>query len=603
MKLAVPLILIFSPFFLSQAHADVNYRIDLTQPQHHLAKVEVAFPRSDAKQLTVNLPVWRTGKYQVLPLGDAVRHFRAEDESGKALEWQRSASGEWQVKLTQPTKVKVSYQLYANSLGQRVSHVDGSHAYLDASGVFVYSPDFRDQPVTVSLKVPDAWRSYSGMVSEDTHLFIADNYDVLVDSPIETGVSQHRAFSADGRDYELVVWGEGNYDLDKMVEDLTRLSGQAKAIWDGYPFERYVYMVHATSGASGATEHLNSSVIQRPRFSFRERKDYLGFIKTASHEFIHTWNVKAYRPKGLVPYDYQQEGITELLWIAEGSTSYFQSQLLLRAGVITPKEFLDDLARRITRNEQTPGREVQSVAEASAGQWVAAGGDYAQNHSSNIYSEGYLASLALDFSLLSDTGLKASYRDLHAKLYQEFKIQDVKNPAGYGVSDVQQLLGELSGKDYGDWWQRHVNSPLVLDFDVLLAKAGLKKDYGNDNKAIAYAGMQIREGSLRLSHVKREGPAWRAGIVAGDELVAINDLKVTAKGFAARIEDFAPGDTIKVTLFSNDSLKEVSLTLAEQPSEKLVLTSVDKPSRKQKAFFKAWLGIDWPFDGEGKLKG
>ncbi|QYJ92784.1 M61 family metallopeptidase [Shewanella spartinae] len=597
MKLAVPLILIFSPFFLSQAHADVNYRIDLTQPQHHLAKVEVDFPRSEAKQLSVNLPVWRTGKYQVLSLGDAIRHFRAEDESGRALEWQRSASGEWQVKLSQPTQVKVTYQLYANSLGQRVSHIDDSHAYLDASGVFVYSPEFRDQKVNVSLKVPEAWRSYSGMESKDAHLFIADNYDVLVDSPIETGISQHRAFSADGRDYELVVWGEGNYDLDKMVEDLTKLSGQAKAIWSGYPFKRYVYMVHATSGASGATEHLNSTVIQRPRFSFRERNDYLGFIKTASHEFIHTWNVKAYRPQGLVPYDYQQEGITELLWIAEGSTSYFQSQLLLRAGVITPKEFLEDLARRITRNEQTPGREVQSVAEASAGQWVAGGGDYAQNHSSNIYAEGYLTSLALDFSLLSDTRLKTSYRDLHAKLYQDYKL-----PVGYQVSDVKQILRELSGKDYGDWWQRHVNSPLVLDYDALLAKAGLKKDYGSENKAIAYAGMQTREGSLRLSHVKREGPAWRAGIVAGDELVAINGLKVTAEGFGARIKDFSPGDTIKVTLFSNDTLKEVALMLAEQPSEKLKLVSVDKPSRKQKAFFEAWLGIDWPFDSEGKLK-
>nr|WP_275661463.1 PDZ domain-containing protein [Shewanella sp. Isolate7] len=592
------MILIFSPFFLAQAHADVNYRIDLIQPQHHLAKVEVDFPRSEGNLLTVNLPVWRTGKYQVLPLADAVRYFKAEDESGKALDWQRSASGEWQVKLTQPTQVRVSYQLYANSLGQRVSHIDGSHAYLDASGVFVYSPDFRDQPVTVSLAVPEAWRSYSGMDSMGDHQFSADNYDVLVDSPIETGISQHRAFSADGRDYELVVWGEGNYDLDKMVADLTLLSGQAKAIWEGYPFKRYVYMVHATSGASGATEHLNSTVIQRPRFSFRERKDYLGFIKTASHEFIHTWNVKAYRPQGLVPYDYQQEGITELLWIAEGSTSYFQSQLLLRAGVLSPKEFLEDLARRISRNEQTPGREVQSVAEASAGQWVAGGGDYAQNHSSNIYSEGYLTSLALDFSLLSDTRLEASYRDLHAKLYRDFKI-----PKGYQVGDVQQILRELSGKDYGDWWQRHVNRPLALDFDALLAKAGLKKDYGRDNKAIAYAGMSTREGSLRLSHVKREGPAWRAGIVAGDELLAIDGLKVTAKGFAARIKDFAPGDTIKVTLFSNDRLKEVALTLTEQPSEKLKLTSVDKPSRQQKAFFEAWLGIDWPFDGEGKLKG
>ncbi|QYJ87195.1 PDZ domain-containing protein [Shewanella mesophila] len=598
MKLVVPLILIFNLFFITSTHANVNYHIDLTTPEHHLAQVEVQFPPTQLSELAVDLPVWRTGKYQVLPLADSLRYFSAKDEQGNSLEWRRSASGEWLVQLTEPTSVTISYQLYANTLGQRVSHIDGSHAYLDASGVFVYSPSFRQHKLEVSLKVPQQWRSYSGMNrGENEHSFIADNYDILIDSPIETGINTHKQFNADGRDYELVIWGEGNYDVDKMVDDLTLLSGQASVIWDDYPFKRYVYMVHATSGASGATEHLNSTVIQRPRFSYRERKDYLGFIKTASHEFIHTWNVKAYRPQGLVPYNYQQEGISELLWMAEGSTSYFQSQLLLRAGVITPKEFLEDLAKRVASSQMTPGREVQSIAQASAGQWVSTGGDYAKNHSANIYSEGYLASLSLDFSLLSDTDLKRSYRDVHRQLYRDHRI-----PTGYTVKDVQHILNTLSGKDYGDWWQSHINQPLVIDFETLLKQAGLKMGYGSDSKAIAFSGMTLADDKSRLNHVLRGGPAWRAGIVAGDELVAINDLKVTAKGFKQRIRDFAAGDTIKVTLFSDQRLKEVELTLAQEQSGKLVLESVVKPSRAQKAFFKAWLGIEWPFDSKGKFK-
>ncbi len=195
-----------------------------------------------------------------------MRSFTAKDEQGNKLPWKRTASGEWLISLSKPTRVTVSYQLYANQLGQRVSHIDVSHAYLDASGVFVYSPEFRQESLKVSLKVPVKWNSYSGMArGKGSHQFIADNYDVLVDSPIETGISIHKEFRADGRDYELVIWGKGNYDVDKMVQDLTKLSGQAKAIWDDYPFKRYVYMVHATSGVRGATEHLNSTVIQRPR--------------------------------------------------------------------------------------------------------------------------------------------------------------------------------------------------------------------------------------------------------------------------------------------------------------------------------------------------
>ncbi len=449
MKPAIPSMLTFSLLFSIPSLADVNYQIDLTQSQHHLAQVSVDFPLSKASELNVQLPVWRTGKYQVLPLADSIRYLSAKDANGAELPVSRTANGEWTVSLSQPTAVSISYQLYLNKLGQRVGHIDASHAFLDASGTFVYSPEFRNEPIHVAMSVPSDWRSHSGMASGDeANTFVADNYDVLVDSPIETGINQQRRFSADGRDYELVIWGEGNYDVEQMVTDLTKLSGEADAIWDGYPFERYVYMVHATSGASGATEHLNSTIIQRPRFSYREREDYLGFIKTASHEFIHTWNVKAYRPQGLVPYDYQQENISELLWIAEGSTSYFQSQLLLRAGVITPQEFLEDLAKRISRSELTPGREVQSVAEASANQWTSTGGDYAINHSTNIYSEGFLVSMALDFSLLDETDLKSSYRDVHKALYRDHKI-----PAGYGVADVQQILQQLTGEDYTNWWQ------------------------------------------------------------------------------------------------------------------------------------------------------
>ncbi|QXN26194.1 PDZ domain-containing protein [Shewanella putrefaciens] len=592
-------ILVLSVLGSANVFADVDYKIDLSQPEHHLAKVSVAFPEAKAGEFNVNLPVWRTGKYQVLPLSDGVRLFRATDARGNALPWKRTASGEWQIVLDKPTSVTVNYQLYANELGQRVRHIDATHAYLDASGVFMYSPQFRADAVAVQLTVPENWQSYSGMSSGNAaHSFVAPNYDVLIDSPIETGVSTHKTFSANGKDYELVLWGEGNYDADKVVKDLTALSGQAKAIWDGYPFDRYVYMVHATSGASGATEHLNSTVIQLPRFSFRERKDYLRFISTASHEFIHTWNVKAYRPAGLVPYDYQHENMTELLWIAEGSTSYFQGQLLLRAGVMTPKEFLEDLAKRIEKSELTPGREIQSVAEASLGEWSSTGGDYAINHSVNIYSEGYLASLALDFSLLTDSNLAHSYRDVHRKLYQDYRV-----PKGYTVADVQQILKDLSGKDYGPWWQSHVNSPLSLEFSGLLSQAGLVMSYGKDSKAEPFTGMTLssEHGSLVLSQVLRNGPAWQAGIVAGDEILAINGLKVTAQGFDKRIKDFKVGDKVEITLFNNDKIKQVALTLGEKQSGKLVLKGDAKATKQQKAFFKAWLGIDWPFDNKGEL--
>lgn len=580
----------------ASASADVLYNIDIVDPAHHLAQVSVTFPKASDTQLKVNLPVWRTGKYTVLPLANGVREFVAKDEQGHKLPWSRSASGEWQVALDKPAAVTVSYQLYANELGQRVRHIDATHAYLDASGVMMYSPRFRTEPVKVALQVPDAWKSYSGMeYGTNQHSFVAANYDVLIDSPIETGISQHRSFSADGKNYELVMWGEGNYDLDKMVTDLKKVTQTSQDIWHGYPFDRYLFIVHATSGARGATEHINSTIIQLPRFNFRKREDYLRFISTASHEFVHTWNVKAYRPAGLVPYDYQKENMTDLLWMAEGSTSYFQNQLLLRAGIMTPKEFFEDVAKRIDRNQHTPGREQQSVAETSLNEWVSGYGDYARNHGVNIYSEGYLVSMALDQQLLQDTQLKASYRDVQQQLYSQYRL-----PKGYQAADVKRLLQQIGGRDYSDWWQENVDQPVSYDFAKLLATAGLQLD--NGDQTAADFGAKLASDSLKFSWVERGGPAWQAGLAAGDELVAINGIKVTPKSFAKRVQDFTAGEQVQVTLFSNDTLQTTPLTLASKAKDKLKIVPLKKPSRKQKAFFKAWLGIDWPFDKDGKYK-
>lgn len=584
---------LFVSLFCSQiqAQTEVSYHIDLLSAEHQLAQITVQLPLITEPELTINLPVWRTGKYQVLPLADSIRMLSAVDQQGESLVINRVNSGEWQVVLPSPTAVTLHYQLHAADLGKRVTHIDNSHAFLDASGSLLYSPRFRDSSIMVELNVKEGWQSYSGMkTGKKPHTFIAPNYDVLVDSPIETGINQYRSFEVDGVDYELVIWGEGNYNIDKIVGDLTRLAEQANVIWSDTPFKRYLYMLHATSGAKGATEHLNSTIIQRPRFSFRERQGYLGFIKTASHEFIHTWNVKSYRPQGLVPYDYQQENISELLWVAEGSTSYFQSQLLLRAGVITYQEFFEDLAKRIAKNRVTPGREIQSVAQASLNKWVAQGGDYGNNNSSNIYSEGFLTSWALDFSLLEQSELEYSYRDVHQRLYQQFRL-----PKGYSVDDFKNILQTLTGQSYQDWWDEYVNSPITLPFETLLQKAGLKLDYGAKDRLVAYTGFTFADNSLVVMQVRRGSPAYVAGFISGDELVAINGFKVTPSGFNSRINDFNVGDSIELTLFSNDKLIKKEMILAEQHSGKLSIKPVADVTEKQKAFFTAWLGIDWPF--------
>ncbi|MDX1726624.1 MAG: M61 family peptidase [Pseudoalteromonas tetraodonis] len=573
--------------------ADVNYALNISQPEHHLGDVNVEFPKTAQSFLDVKLPAWRTGRYEILNLANGVRYFKASDDEGNELKWEKIDHSTWRVHLNEPTEVNIDYQVYANELGKRARHIDDSHAFIDASGFFMFSESFRQEPVTVELNVPKAWRSVSGMENyKNKHSFKARDYDVLVDSPIETGINELRTFKVNGREYELVVWGEGNYDIELMLTDLKKLVATGNVIWDSYPYERYVFMVHATSGAGGATEHLNSTIIQRPRDRFAKREDYLGFISTAAHEFIHTWNVKAYRPKGLAPYDYTNINYSKLLWIAEGSTSYFEDHLLVRSGIQTTDEFFKVLSKTINRHLTTPGREVQSASETSFDKWINQGGDHARNYSTNIYLEGSLLSMALDIDLLENSQGKISYKDVHNELYKQHKL-----PAGFTEKDVLAILKQLSGRDYSAWWQENVDSPANLDFDALLAKVGLSFELPEKAKATPSLDAFTKNTGelLTLTHVRRDGAAWQGGLTTDDKLVAINKKHV-GKDLTASLETFKVGDKVTVDFIRRDALMATELVLSEDFDKPKKVVANKNATAEQKALFKAWMGVAHPND-------
>ena len=594
------LLILTTTLYVTCIQANVLVGITIDQPQHHYAQIKINFDKFTTKQANFHLPTWRTGRYEILNLANGIREFSAVDNQGNKLEWQKLDKDTWQVQGTLGKKVQISYQVYANQLGKRTRHIDDSHAFIDASTVVMYNDDFRDNKHIIDLQVPANWNSVSGLEigkssDGDIHQFIAKDYDVLVDSPIETGINEHHQFTIEGLDYELVIWGKGNYNSAKMVADLKVLVQQSKHIWDDYPFKRYVFMVHATSGARGATEHLNSTIIQTSRFKFAERSDYLRFISTAAHEFVHTWNVKQYRPKGLVPYDYQKENYSTLLWLSEGSTSYLQNQLLLRGDLMSSKEFLEGLAKRITGYLHKPGRESQTIAQSSFNKWSEEGGDYGNNHSVNIYSEGFLVSWLLDFSIMEKTGLAKSYRDIHNRLYQDYKI-----PKGFDEGDLLTLLNELTSEDYQAWWQENVHGFAQVDFNALLAQAGLTMSYGEKSsgqlKQVAWSGIHTKQvtNGLEITRVEKNSPAWQTGLTLGDIIVAVDGLRMADKDLTTRLKNFKPKDRMSVTFFRRDELVTRMIILGEIPKSKLKVVPLEEATEQQKAFFKYWTGIEFP---------
>lgn len=581
---------------LSASDEKVHYQIDIKNPSQHLAQVTILLPKASADHVDVIMPAWRPGRYQILPLANGVQKFMAKGAKGNRLNFNKIDRNTWRIQLHNATKVAISYELYANELADRTRHIDSTHAYLDAVASLMYSPKFKQLPVTLDVNVPRGWDTVSGLKSASGRdSYVAKNYDELADSPIETGFHEKYLFKTAGADFTVIIWGKGNYKGKKIAKDLAKLVKVQKKYWGDFPFKKYVFIIHATSGARGATEHLNSTVIQKPRWKFESKSDYLDFLSTASHEFAHSWNVKSYRPAGIDPYDYTKENYSSLLWFAEGGTSYLQNQFLVQAGLMTQKEFLKRLAKDLGRYLRRPGRFEMSAAESSFDEWIALSGGRAVNDGVNIYSKGEMLSLWMDLMLISHSSGEISIQAIHKKLFEQFPAT-IK---GYSERDMIQLLTESGLKDADKLWQSYVRGTTELPLINALKQLGLSFHYVESDrkgkkikelKSKPFSGIKLKDHSTVIMLVLKNSPAWKAELTSNDQLVAVNGLRVTHKNFHTILRTMEIDKKISISYFRNDELKQTSIKLSQIPKGKATLSINKDINEAQKKFFQKWLG-------------
>ncbi|MBL4660225.1 MAG: M61 family metallopeptidase [Alcanivoracaceae bacterium] len=589
MKISLILLFISS---LSLAVAKPNkYTLTITDASHHLASVMVEFNGVNTKSFTVKLPVWRTGKYKILDLAKNIRHFAVFDAWDNPLTWQKDDKNTWRIFVNKPGVVKVEYQIYANQLKERVSHIDGSHAFLDATGAFVYSESQRNKALTVKLNVPEKWQSVSGMPTVGKHHFKADNYDQLVDSPIESGIHHFDSIKVENQSYEIVIWGDGNFDIEKIKKDISELHYQAKAIWKKFPFKRYVFMYHAGDNLRGATEHVNSTIIQADRLGFYPAEKYRKIVAVTAHEFVHTWNVKSYRPAGITPYNYSEENYSDLFWMAEGTTSFYDNLIATRAGLFSIEEYLEYLADDIHKFSNKPGRKVMSLAESSFDTWLSNDANRYHNTTVSIYLKGSLVSWLLDKEIRELTNNEKSLDDLSYMLYKKF----ANNKSGYSSYDVKQILKNLTKHDFSPFWKNYVEGIKSIDFDELLAFYGLQLEVQNseNDKGVRLSlGFKMKEdiGLPEISILDADGPAWLAGLTVGDKIIAIDGYQVNNKNLQQHIDNLKLETLSTLHYFHQGQLQQTTIIPIKASPEKLKIIPLDFISNKQQQHFNSWTG-------------
>lgn len=580
----------------------VRYRVSLSRRHAHLFDVEARFP-AGGDTLTLALPVWTPGSYLVREYARHVQEVTAHDADGEPLAVTRKDKRTYEIRA-RGQAVKVLYRVYANELTVRTSHLDGTHGYFNGATLFLYSEALRRAPHRVKVEAPTGWRTTTTL-DQDGAEFVARDYDELVDSPFEVGPHQPLAFNAAGVRHEVVVWGEPEPDRDRLLGDLQRICETEARLFGGLPLERYTFFIYLSDKGRGGLEHQSSTALVFPRFGLTNAKGWEDFLTLAAHEYFHLWNVKRIRPKAFVPFDYSQESYTSLLWAFEGATSYYDNLLVRRAGLMSPARYLSRFGETLTALHGTPGRKVQTLADASFAAWIK---HYRQDENSpnsaiSYYLKGEIVSALLDLEIRRATGDRQSLDDVMRLLWRRYG-------SGEGVPEdgVEKAASEVAGKDLTSFFDRALRSTEELDYspfshvglEVRFRARESSADKGgspprlkaSEVKPKSWLGI-LTKGSAGIATVLEGSPAQEAGLYSDDELVALDGYKVDASSFLARCEEKRPGDRIVVTVFRRDRLTEIPVTLGSRPLDAAYLAFVDKPTDAQKAAYQSWIGAAW----------
>jgi predicted metalloprotease with PDZ domain len=595
----------------ARASSPIRYRVAMPHPASHEYEVEMQVPALAGRdEVTIVFPAWAPGSYMVR---DFVRHLTGltvTDGAGHALPPSRVArldKQSWRVR-TDGRGFHVRYRVFAFEATVRTSFLDDSHAYWNGTSLFFFVEGELDRPAEVTVELPDPrWRIATALppVAGRRHTYSAADFDELADSPFEIGTHALHAFNVGRTRFELALYGRTNADPARLVDILRRVVTTTGRMFGGFPFGRYLFIVHALPVGSGGLEHAASVTMDIAGLSFEDEIGYVRFADLAAHEFFHAWNVKRIHDRALGPFDYTQESYTRLLWLYEGCTDYLAHVIILRAGVTCERQFLKMIAEDWPRYASRPGRNETSLEELSFEAWVKQykPSENFTNRAVSYYEKGLWTAMALDLELRLANGGARGLPEMIRLLWEGF------GRAGRPIidADVREAAASIAGRSMNRFFDRYVRGTVELPLPALLERAGLdvqaradwdesarppaERDPIRSGRARAWSGVALQPERTIVRNVVPASPAWRAGLTFNDEIVAVEGARVTAQTFVKRIADFQPGARVRIAYFRRDELREARVVLGESPERRLTVSVDPHAPAAARGVRAGWFGL------------
>ncbi len=568
-----------------------SYTIWLTHPEQHIVRVEVVLPAGPPTR-ELQLPVWNA-LYQVRDFSQFVNWVRAKDGEGKPIPVRQVDKSRWHINSAQ-NGASVEYEIVVNEPGPYGAQLNAHHAFFNLAEILMYPVNARASPMLVRWNdVPPGWRVATALPEAAPFAFTADNYDLLVDAPIEISDFQESDFAQGGGNYRVVVDADrGDYKMDSVVAMVRRVVEAETAWMNDRPFDTYLFIYHfPRDPGGGGMEHAYSTAIDVNAQVLATDPQALADV--TAHEFFHLWNVKRIRPQSLQPVDYTKENYSDVLWFSEGVTNTVEDYILLRAGFMDEKGYLNRLAGDIEGLERRPAHLTQSAEESSLDAWLEKYPAYRQpGRSISYYDKGNLLGVMLDLEVRQASRGAASLRDVLQWMNRNYARQGRSFPDSDGV---RQAAEAVSHADLQWFFQKYVAGTDEIPWNDFFQTVGLRVVRSSNRFAdLGFGTSQSAGAPPAVSVLDPDSEAARSGLAVGDSVLEING-RVASSDYRAQLAAVRAGEKLRLRVRNDRGEHEVTWKIGSREQVDYEIKDMDMVTPQQKARRAAWLsGEDQP---------
>ena len=569
----------------------ISITVSMDRPTTHYYHIVFRAENLSGETQELKLPAWTPGYYRIMDYAKNVKDFRAENGDGHPIAWEKTAKNVWRVRSGKARTIVVNYDVYAFNRFCADSYLSDDGGFLTPAGLFMHLAGHLQDPVTLTiLPCPDWDHVATGLdpVAGRPNTFHAPDFDTLYDCPILIGDLEVLTFKAAGLPHTIAAYDLGGSDREKFAGDLKKIVEAAASLMGEFPYRHYTFLIIGPGG--GGLEHLNSTAVTLNPASLASPQGYSRWLSFAAHEYFHVFNVKSIRPIALGPFDYDRENYTQMLWVSEGLTVYYEYILLNRAGLMTRDEVLARLGSTIACYENAPGRRHQSATDSSFDTWLNffRRDEHTSATTISYYDIGAGLGFLLDLKIREASNGRASLDDVMRTLYRTFYKEKKR---GFTDREFREVCERAAGVPLAELFDVYAATTARWDYAKYLGPAGLTIDLEPRETRRPWFGAPTRDqnGKAVISSVELDSPASLAGLSAQDEILAVNGERVTQHSISRIIDAYRPGDKVKVLFMRRGGVREAEVTLGRKADRSCRISVLAEPTSEQKAILDAWL--------------